>query len=68
MPFSTSDRRPPLSIIAIVLGILAVAAATASFFTDATWELRAVALVLIILGLALARVAGRPPVDGGRER
>jgi multisubunit Na+/H+ antiporter MnhG subunit len=60
---NTSPSSPQtLSIIAIVLGVLAVVAVTASFFTEPVWGLRAIALVLIVIGLALGRAAGgRPP-------
>lgn len=66
MSSTPPNRRVMLSIFAVGFGLFAVAAATASFFTEAVWGLRATALVLIILGLALGRMAMRqpPPADG----
>jgi hypothetical protein len=57
----STDRRRTLSILAIAFGVLAVLIGAASFATSAAWELRGVALVLIIIGLGLGRMAGRQP-------
>lgn len=61
-----SDRRRLLIRLALGLGLLAVLAGTSSFLIDDSWALRGIALLLIILGLAAARMAYRqpPPVDG----
>ncbi|MGI9016670.1 MAG: hypothetical protein ACR2HR_06130 [Euzebya sp.] len=58
---STPNRRRLFSILAVTLGGLAVVSATISFSVEDPTVLRGTALVLIIVGLILGRVALRQP-------
>ncbi|CAN5237312.1 hypothetical protein BH23ACT9_BH23ACT9_11970 [soil metagenome] len=60
-----TDQSRLLSYAAITLGALAVVLVVASFAMASPTGVRMVALVLMLLGLGIGRMARRPPPDRG---